>query len=352
VSDRVVIDTVVSKYADHCRCTGRSAILERDSGAGTEPPDAGWLVMRVGEFLCLSRGAAAGATPRKLPASDETPVGVRCTMGMAATIWLICANTGGRMGRWVRLPHGAWTRRPETFLGNFDGSFAKRWICRLRFRGRAEMVHACCWSHAKRKFVEACEVASSRWRGGSHVRLIDELFAIDAEARARIWTTQRATSCAAKAPPLLEKIKAAVTTARATSIARQRSAKAANYNAGALAETHALPGIPGIELSNNLAENSMRPVALRVAKTGSTSAASKPDPKSPHPLCRRNLPTMNIPVREYLAAVLPGLAETPIHRLPQLTPDRLGFTKPLTSTLVVNHGFALTHTVDLSNLAR
>src|SRR5258708_38463490 len=27
-------------------------------------------------------------------------------------------------------------------------------------------------------------------------------------------------------------------------------------------------------------------------------------------------------------------------------PDRLGFTKPLTSTLVVNHGFALTHTND------
>src|SRR5260370_2939168 len=27
-------------------------------------------------------------------------------------------------------------------------------------------------------------------------------------------------------------------------------------------------------------------------------------------------------------------------------PDRLGFTKPLTSTLVVNHGFALTHTFE------
>jgi hypothetical protein len=32
--------------------------------------------------------------------------------------------------------------------------------------------------------------------------------------------------------------------------------------------------------------------------------------------CRR----MNIPVREYLAAVLPGLADTPIHSLRQLTP--------------------------------
>ena len=32
--------------------------------------------------------------------------------------------------------------------------------------------------------------------------------------------------------------------------------------------------------------------------------------------CRR----LNIPVREYLATVLPGLANTSIHRLPQLTP--------------------------------
>ena len=32
--------------------------------------------------------------------------------------------------------------------------------------------------------------------------------------------------------------------------------------------------------------------------------------------CRR----LNIPVREYLAAVLPGLANTSIQRLPELTP--------------------------------
>jgi hypothetical protein len=32
--------------------------------------------------------------------------------------------------------------------------------------------------------------------------------------------------------------------------------------------------------------------------------------------CRR----IDIPVRDYLAAVLPGLADTPMHRLAQLTP--------------------------------
>jgi transposase len=87
-----------------------------------------------------------------------------------------------------------------------------------------------------------------------------------------------------------------------------------------LAETHALLEYPEPELSNNLAENSMRPVALG-RKNRIHIGSQQAGPKiatilSVVETCRR----MNIPVREYLAAVLPGLAETPIHRLPQLTP--------------------------------
>ena len=77
---------------------------------------------------------------------------------------------------------------------------------------------------------------------------------------------------------------------------------------------------PELELSNNLAENSMRPVALgrnNWIHIGTQQAGPKVAAiLSVVETCRR----MNIPVREYLAAVLPGLAETPIHRLPQLTP--------------------------------
>jgi len=70
VSDRVVIDTVVSKYADHCPLYRQSAMLERDSGVELSRQTLDGWVMRVGEFLVPSRrGAAAGATPRKLPAS-------------------------------------------------------------------------------------------------------------------------------------------------------------------------------------------------------------------------------------------------------------------------------------------
>src|SRR6516225_8180647 len=77
---------------------------------------------------------------------------------------------------------------------------------------------------------------------------------------------------------------------------------------------------PELELSNNLAENSMRPVAIgrkNWIHVGSPQAGPKIAAiLSVIESCRR----LKLPVRDYLAAVLPGLADLPIKRLPQLTP--------------------------------
>jgi len=75
-----------------------------------------------------------------------------------------------------------------------------------------------------------------------------------------------------------------------------------------------------LSMSNNLAENSMRPVALG-RKNWIHIGSQQAGPKvaailSVVETCRR----INIPVRDYLAAVLPGLADIPIQRLPDLTP--------------------------------
>src|ERR1019366_7133299 len=51
VSDRVVIDAVVSKYADHCPLYRQSAMLERDSGVELSRQTLDGWVMRVGELL-------------------------------------------------------------------------------------------------------------------------------------------------------------------------------------------------------------------------------------------------------------------------------------------------------------
>ena len=78
---------------------------------------------------------------------------------------------------------------------------------------------------------------------------------------------------------------------------------------------------PELELSNNLAENSMRhPVALgrkNWIHIGSPQAGPKVAAiLSVVESCRR----LKIPVRDYLAAVLPGFANFPIQRLQTLLP--------------------------------
>ena len=77
-----------------------------------------------------------------------------------------------------------------------------------------------------------------------------------------------------------------------------------------------------VELSNNVAENSMRPVALGrknwlhvgSAKAGSKVAAILSLVES---WCR-----LGIPVKEYLLAVLPGMSQRKHSEIARLTPVR------------------------------
>jgi hypothetical protein len=75
-----------------------------------------------------------------------------------------------------------------------------------------------------------------------------------------------------------------------------------------------------LELSNNLAENSMRPIAVgrrNWIHVGSAAAGPKVAAIfSVVESCRR----MKLPVREYLSVVLPGLNDLSIHRVAELTP--------------------------------
>src|SRR5207249_7570619 len=77
---------------------------------------------------------------------------------------------------------------------------------------------------------------------------------------------------------------------------------------------------PELELSTNLAENSMRPVALgrkNWIHIGSPQAGPKVAAiLSVVESCRR----LKVPVRGYFSAILPRLADLPIRCLPDLTP--------------------------------
>src|SRR5258708_31757208 len=77
-SDRLIIETIVNKYADYVPLYRQSAILERDTGVELSRATlCGW-VMRVGELLRpLSRAMAEALLGGDYLQADETPVGVQ-----------------------------------------------------------------------------------------------------------------------------------------------------------------------------------------------------------------------------------------------------------------------------------
>jgi len=169
VSDRVVIDTVVSKYADHCPLYRQSAILERDSGVELSRQTLDGWVMRVGEFLvplaeALRQELLAEVTCKRMKRRSA----YRCTMGMAATIWLICGNTGGRMGRWCSTSAWGVDAKPETFSREFRLVFCKAMDMPFTIPWAAEDGARVLLVARETKIRGSGEVASSRCRGGSH----------------------------------------------------------------------------------------------------------------------------------------------------------------------------------------
>jgi transposase len=92
---------------------------------------------------------------------------------------------------------------------------------------------------------------------------MDELFAIDGQARKQgLAHHDRQVLRLQKARPLLEQIKTAIETARIDALPKSPLAKACNYTLTLWSRLSRFLEYSVLELSNNLAENAIRPVAL------------------------------------------------------------------------------------------
>jgi hypothetical protein len=173
----------------------------------------------------------------------------------------------------------------------------------------------------RRGLFEAHEVARGETVAKGIVGLIDDLFAIDRHARERRCDrAERQTWRLEHAPALLKKIKEQIEAASLQALPASKLGKATAYALGLWPRLIRFLDYPELELSNNLAENSMRPVAVgrkNWIHIGSPQAGPRVAAiLSIIETCRR----LSLTVREYLAAILPGLADISVHKLPELTP--------------------------------
>ena len=321
-SDRIVIETVIDKYCNHTPLYRQSMILERDIGLEISRATLDGWVLKVGELLipmvaAMRRELISGSYIQ----ADETPVDVQVREGRGknhqAYLWQY-SRPGGNVVFDFRLGRGR--DGPKRFLRQFEGILQTDGYTGYDQIGGTKMVHAACWAHARRQFFEAVQLNPRDPVATPIVARMDDLFAIDAEARRRgIGLAGRDALRQGRAKPLLDDIRTKIEAAQSVALPSSALSKACQYALTLWRKLTRFLEYPELELSNNLAENSMRPVALgrkNWIHIGSPQAGPKVAAiLSVVESCRR----LKVPVRDYFSAILPGLADLPIQRLPELT---------------------------------
>jgi transposase len=323
VSDRIVIDTLIHKYSNHLPLYRQSAMLERDAGIEISRATMDGWVMRVGELLL----PMAAAIKRELLAgrylqADETPVPVQLHQGTGANhqayLWQY-GRPGASTVFDFRMGRGR--EGPKQFLRDYGGILQTDGYAGYDRVGGPEMVHAACWAHSRRKFYEAAKLHPADAVATRMVARINELFVIDAGAREqKLDHAARHQLRQQEAAPLLKMLHLEIKAALHQALPASALGKACNYTLALWQKLTRFLDHPELELSNNLAENSMRPIALG-RKNWIHVGSQQAGPKiaailSVIETCRR----LHLPTHDYLTAVLPQLANSTDQQINQLSP--------------------------------
>ena len=116
--------------------------------------------------------------------ADETPIPVqthdKSGKNHQAYLWQY-GRPGGSVVFDFQMGRGR--EGPKKFLGQFKGILQTDGYVAYDKVGGVGMVHACCWAHARRKVFDALKLNPDDRLATQLAWRIDELFAIDAEAR-------------------------------------------------------------------------------------------------------------------------------------------------------------------------
>lgn len=324
LADAVIIDAMVAKYADSKPIYRQCAAIHRDAGVDISRATLDCGVLRAGELLIpvvgrMGREIVAGSYIQ----ADETPVGVQTDdkRGEHHTgyLWQYGSPHGATVVFDFQMSRGG--KWPRAFLADFKGILQTDGYGGYDDLKNPEIKHACCWSHGRRKFVDAVKANAKDQASADLIKLIDDLFSVDRRARQEGMTIdERHALRTETAPQKLDELHEKLEALKQNAMPGILAGEAARYVLKRWDKFTLFLDCPELELSTNLAENSMRSVAIgrrNWLHIGSKEAGPKIAAIfSVVESCRR----LGVPIREYLADVLPGLGNRSIQTLAQFTP--------------------------------
>jgi transposase len=325
-SDAVLVGMVVGKYSDHLPLYRQESILRREARVEiSRATMAGWM-MEIGEMaqpICtgMRQDLLAGGYIQ----ADETTVSVQTHdkrgENHQAYLWQY-GRPGGEVVFDFQM--GRSREGPKKFLEGYRGKLQTDGYQAYEDGiGAPGMVHAGCWGHARRGFVDAVKVNEKDMEAVQMVVRMDALFCVDRLARQQGMNAEaRLALRKQEMPEWVDGIREACRVLGPQVLPKSQMGQAIRYTVNQWDKLMATIDDGEIELSTNLAENSMRPIALG-RKNWLHIGHRQAGPKVAAILslvesCRR----LGIPVREYLLEVLPGLRNRPISQAALLTPAR------------------------------
>ncbi len=325
VSDRVVVDTIVKKYCDHLPLYRQERILKREAGVEISRATLDGWVMQVGEMLMPVRDAMrndllAGSYLQ----ADETTVQVQTREKTGkhheAYLWQFGRPGGEAVFEFAM---GRGRDVASRFLGQWEGKLQTDAYVAYDKSGGPQLIHYGCWAHARRYYVDAVKVNADDAEATQMVLRIDALFLVDRQAvQLGLTGAERLALRQEHARPWLNEIQQTARSLVMRVLPKSKLGEALTYTINQWERLARCLEDGEVELSNNIAENSMRPWAigrknwlhLGSVKAGPKIAAIASVVES----CRR----LDLPVVDYLMGILPGLADRPMSQVAQLTPTR------------------------------
>ena len=326
----LLAQVIVAKYADHCPLYRQQGIYRRSGVDLDRATLADWvagvsglvepLVARVGRYVLAAEKVHADDTPVPVldPGRGKTKTG---------RVWTYVrddrpAGSHDPPAVWYRYSPDRKAEHPGLHLHKFCGILqadAYSGFSPLYESGR--ILEASCWAHARRKFYDIY-VANRSPIAAQAIQRIGTLYAIEREMRGKMPAV-RAAVRQERAGPLLEQLHAWLSVTLRTVSAKSQLGAAINYTLGRWTQLTRYRDDGRIEIDNNSAERSIRPIVLgRRNYLFAGSDAGGERAANIYSLISTALLNGMDPYL-YLRHVLERIAEHPINRIAELLPWNL-----------------------------
>lgn len=330
-TNETVVDVVLAKYELHLPLYRQEAHLAREGEALLSRSTLCDWVMECGFLL----EAVVQEMRRELLAgtyiqADETPIGVQSAEVIGRNhrgyLWQYSHPKGNVI---FDYRDGRGRDGPAAMLKGFRGKLQTDGYSVYGQLKLEEVIYFACMAHARRKFYEAAEAGPADAALVEIVQVIGQLYAIEARARTEHLTAeQRGALRQAESRPIMEKLKALILGLRQRVLPKSLAGRASEYALGQWIKLERYLDHGEVEIDNNSAERSIRPVALgrkNWLHFGSKEAG-------PHiaailsiiETCHR----LQIPARAYLLDVLPRLANGTRPAVANFTPKVWAAARP------------------------